>query len=126
MLSRFTTLFAFMFILFSKIGFGQTSGDTIKIETKNKSVLIINKQSIDNWDFEVEVEQNKQHIIEQRQGLDESTGEDIEKSIEQSVEEKQNTSVSFSGYAFAVIVIVACFMEEYKIYVRGIIKLSSS
>ena len=65
---------------------------------------------IDDVEDEVEVEQNKQDIIEQRQGLDESTGEDIDKSIEQSVEEKQNTSVSFSGYAFAVVVIVACFI----------------
>ena len=48
-----------MFILFSKIGFGQTSGDTIKIETKNKAVLIINKQTVDNWDFEAEIEQKR-------------------------------------------------------------------
>ena len=59
MLSRYTTLFAFMFILFSKIGFGQTSGDTVKIETKNKEVLIINKQTVDNWDFEAEIEQKR-------------------------------------------------------------------
>ena len=52
----------------------------------------------------------KQDIIEQRQGLEELKEEDIEDSIEQNVEEKQKTSVSFSGYAFSVVVIVACFI----------------
>ena len=65
---------------------------------------------IDDVEDEVEVEQDKQDIIAQRQGLEESKEKDIEESIEQSVEEKQNTSVSFSGYAFAVVVIVACFI----------------
>ena len=65
---------------------------------------------IDDKEDEVEVELDEQDIIEERQGLEELKEEDIEDSTEKSVEEKQNTSVSFSGYAFAVVVIVACFI----------------
>ena len=65
---------------------------------------------IDDVEDEVEAEQAKQDIIEKRQGLEELKEEGIEDSTEKSVEEKQNTSVSFSGYAFSVVVIVACFI----------------
>ena len=65
---------------------------------------------IDDKEDEDEAEQAKQDIIEQRQDLEELKEEDIEDSIEQNVEKKQKTSVSFSGYAFSVVVIVACFI----------------
>ena len=65
---------------------------------------------IDDKEHEDEAEQAKEDIIKQRQDLEELKEEDIEDSIEQNVEKKQKTSVSFSGYAFSVVVIVACFI----------------
>ena len=59
---------------------------------------------------EDEAEQAKEDITEKRQDLEELKEEDIEDSIEQNIEKKQKTSVSFSGYAFSVVVIVACFI----------------
>ena len=61
-------------------------------------------------DKEDEAEQTKEDITEKRQDLEEVKEEDIEDSIEQNIEKKQKTSVSFSGYAFSVVVIVACFI----------------
>jgi len=65
---------------------------------------------IDDVEDEVKIEGDKQDIIKQRQGLEELKEEDIEEPIENNVEKKQKSSVSFSGYAFSVVVIVACFI----------------
>ena len=65
---------------------------------------------IDDKEDEDEAEQAKEDITEKRQDLEELEEEDIEDSIEQNIEKKQKTSVSFSGYAFSVVVIVACFI----------------
>ena len=65
---------------------------------------------IDDKEDEDEAEQAKEDIAKQKQDLEELKEEDIEDSIEQNVEKKQKTSVSFSGYAFSVVVIVACFI----------------
>ena len=59
---------------------------------------------------EDENKKDKQDIIEKRQDLEELKQEDIEESIEKNVEKKQKSSLSFSGYAFSVVVIVACFI----------------
>ena len=65
---------------------------------------------IEDKEDQIEVVRDEQDIIDEKQGLEEIKEEDIEDSNEQSVEEKQNTLVSFSGYAVAVVIIVACFI----------------
>jgi len=65
---------------------------------------------IDNNEDKDESEKDKQDIIAQRQDLEELKEEDIEESIEKNVEKKQKSSFTFSGYAFSVVVIVACFI----------------
>ena len=65
---------------------------------------------IDDSEDEDEVVRDKQVIIEQRQDIEESKEGGVEESIEENVEKKQKSSVSFSSYAFSVVVIVACFI----------------
>jgi len=64
----------------------------------------------DHIEDENELEKNKEVIIEPRQGIEEPSEEDIEKQNEKNIEKNQKSSVSLSSYAFAVVVIVACFI----------------
>ncbi len=65
---------------------------------------------IDDLDDENEAEKNKQDLIEQVQDIEESKEEDIKKPNGNNIEKNQKSSVNLSSYAFAVVVIIVCFI----------------
>ncbi len=63
MSNKYKTTFFFFLLLIYGSSYSQSNNDTIKFEMKNKDVLIINKQTTDEWDFDGEEEDNDKKIL---------------------------------------------------------------
>ena len=60
MSNQYKPIFSFLLLLVLGTSIAQNNSDTIKVEMKSKDVLIINKDTFDEWDFDAEQENNKE------------------------------------------------------------------
>ena len=58
MSNQYKPIFSFLLLLVLGTSIAQNNSDTIKVEMKSKDVLIINKDTFDEWDFDAEQENN--------------------------------------------------------------------